>query len=235
VSVDLLSRRAAPDGVPGLVAGQVIRGLRRHGKHILFELGRGLLDVHLRMTGKLLLNGNGTHPRARIMLDEGFIVFDDIRQFGYLRWLESAEKIENLGPDALNLSSNEFAARMRSRKGRIKPALLDQSMVSGLGNIYVDEALFRARIHPCATLRRISVRRLHALHGSIAELLAEAIASGGSTISNYVDSTGARGTFQSRHKVYGREGEPCASCGGPVKRIVVAQRGTHYCPRCQRA
>jgi formamidopyrimidine-DNA glycosylase len=110
--------------------------------------------------------------------------------------------------------------------------LLNQAVIAGLGNIYVDEALFRAGVHPLA--RRLKAPRLWKLHAAILEVLHEAIEAGGSSISDYVDAEGRRGSFQERHRVYGREGEPCVTCGAAVKRIVVGQRGTHYCPRCQR-
>jgi len=144
------------------------------------------------------------------------------------------ERLARLGPDAFEISAEEFAARLKDRRGSIKPLLLNQRFLRGLGNIYCDEALFRAGIHPLAVAARLSRARVGRLHAAIQEVLGEAIASGGSSISDYVDAEGRRGWFQMQHRVYGKEGEPCPSCGAPIRRIVVAQRGTHYCPRCQR-
>jgi formamidopyrimidine-DNA glycosylase len=218
----------------GPAIGQEIQGLRRHGKYIVFTLERGYLLVHLRMTGKLLWNGARTpYTRAELWLDDGSVLrYDDVRRFGRVTW---SEELPSQGPDPLEIEAEEFAARVRARKGRIKPLLLDQKFLRGLGNIYVDEALFRARIHPRAVATKLSPARALILWRVTRELLDEAIAWGGSSISDYVDGEGKRGQFQERHQVYGKAGEPCPRCGAAIRRIVLAQRGTHYCPRCQRA
>ncbi len=234
LAFDLLSPRAASGELAERIIGQTIRGVRRHGKYILIELDRGRLAIHLRMTGKLLIGGVPTHPRAVITTTGPAIVFDDIRQFGSLCSLEPGCLPPNLGPDILDISAGDFAAILARRSGAVKPVLLNQAVIAGLGNIYVDEALFRARIHPSAKLARISSRRLLTLHTVTLELLSEAIAAGGSSISDYVDASGQRGSFQESHRVYGREGLRCPACATPIRRIVVAQRGTHFCPRCQR-
>ena len=214
------------------LTGRRIQDVQRQGKHILFRLDQGWLDIHLRMTGKLLWGtARPKYLRATLELDNGdTLQFEDVRQFGYLRW---SENLPQLGPDALGLKLDEFAALLRGRRGRIKPLLLNQARLAGLGNIYVDEALFRSRIHPLAQTFRLSRARLARLHAAVQAVLEEAIAAGGSSISDYVDAAGTRGSFQNRHKVYGREGQPCMECGTPIRRIVVGQRGTNYCPRCQ--
>jgi len=234
LAIEILATRAARPEVAAQVAGQTIQNVRRHGKYILIDLDRGALAIHLRMTGKLLASGPSTHPRARIVTGGPVIVFDDIRQFGSIAYLSPGALPPNLGPDILDLDPASFATLLAPRAGAVKPALLNQSIVAGLGNIYVDEALFRARIHPLTPLRRLSRPRLLALHAVIAQHLEEAIAAGGSSISDYVDATGNRGSFQDAHLVYGRAGQPCPTCQTPITRIVVAQRGTHLCPRCQR-
>jgi formamidopyrimidine-DNA glycosylase len=129
----------------------------------------------------------------------------------------------------------EFAARLAARRGRIKPLLLNQAVLRGLGNIYVDESLFRARIHPLASVARLAPLRVRRLHAAIQEVLRAAVEAGGSSISDYVDADGRAGSFQVQHQVYGREGAPCPRCGTAIRRIVVGQRGTHYCPGCQHA
>jgi formamidopyrimidine-DNA glycosylase len=116
----------------------------------------------------------------------------------------------------------------------VKPLLLNQSFLRGMGNIYTDEALYRAGVHPRALSWRLSRERAAKLHAAIGEVLLESIASGGSSVSDYVDSEGRRGSFQLRHLVYGKAGEPCPRCGTPIRRILVAQRGTHFCPKCQK-
>ena len=163
------------------------------------------------------------------------MLFDDIRQFGRMAWSHSLpENVARLGPDPLEIPATSFAGRLRGKRGRVKTLLLNQVFLRGLGNIYVDEALHRAGVHPLAVAERLSSKRAVALHGAIVAVLEEAIASGGSSISDYVDTAGRKGTFQDRHRVYGKEGVPCLDCGEPIVRIVVVQRGTHFCPKCQR-
>ncbi len=218
--------------------GRRIEAVRRHGKFILVELGGGLtLAIHLGMTGSLLWNAEpGPHARAVFDLDAGRLVYNDPRQFGRIELCKSLpERAARLGPDALEAGAEEFAARLASRRGRIKPLLLNQAFLRGLGNIYVDESLFGARIHPLASVERLSSARVRRLHTSIREVLSAAVEAGGSSISDYVDADGHAGSFQVHHNVYGKEGAPCPRCGTPIRRIVVGQRGTHYCPACQRA
>ena len=218
--------------------GRHIEAIRRHGKFILVELSGGLtLAIHLGMTGGLLWNAEpGPHARAVFDLDTGRLVYDDPRQFGRIELGASLpERAARLGPDALEVGADEFAARLAARHGRIKPLLLNQAFLRGLGNIYVDESLFCARIHPLASGARLSPARVRRLHAAIQEVLRTAVEAGGSSISDYVDADGRAGSFQMQHQVYGREGAPCTRCGTSIRRIVVGQRGTHYCPRCQRA
>ena len=219
------------------VKSQTVRSLRRHGKFIVLELDRGVLSIHLGMTGKLLMDATpGPYTRALFELDEGLLVYDDIRHFGRIEWsAHLPERVEALGPDALSIALPEFLALMKRRKARIKPLLLNQAFLRGMGNIYTDEALFLARIHPRAIASRLSKPRAIRLHGAMLEVLSAAIQMKGSSISDYVDAEGNKGSFQLHHQVYGREGQPCPICGTPIRRIVVGQRGTHYCPTCQRS
>ncbi len=221
----------------GPASGRRIRAVRRHGKHILVEVDGGLLDIHLGMTGKLLAGGSpGPYTRVVFRLDRGVLLFDDVRQFGRIEWSEGLpERVARLGPDALAVGLEEFRQILGRGRARIKPLLLDQKAVRGIGNIYADESLFRARIHPRARAASLSRERAARLHRAIADILTKAIELRGSSVSDYVDADGRRGTFQRQHKVYGRTGLPCPACGAAIRRIVVAQRGTHYCPRCQRA
>lgn len=225
--------RGAPDPP---VTGLMVQSVRRHGKNILISFDGGILTVHLGMTGKLLIDAETTaYTRAVITLDQGVLRYDDIRQFGRITWSEALPRhLERLGPDALSIDAEQLAAMLKPRRSRIKPLLLNQQFLSGLGNIYCDEALFRAGIHPRALASRLSRGRITRLDTAIREVLTMAIEKGGSSISDYVDADGRKGSFQLFHQVYGKEGEPCVQCATPVKRIVVAQRGTHYCPKCQR-
>jgi formamidopyrimidine-DNA glycosylase len=219
------------------LAGRTIQGIQRRGKFIVIALDRGTLTVHLGMTGKLLLEGalpggtQSTHTHGTFVLDQGVLMYHDPRQFGRIVW--NAD-LERLGPEPLEISLNHFVERLRRRKARVKALLLNQRFLAGLGNIYVDESLAIAGIHPLALASRLSVRKAAALHQAMREVLALAIQHGGSSISDYVDANGNRGWFQMLHRVYGREGEPCLACGTPIRKIIVAQRGTHYCPLCQR-
>ncbi len=222
--------------VAGLVGARII-GVSRHGKQILIELDRGLLYIHLGMTGNLLWNAvPGKYARALFELDGGTLVYNDIRQFGRVEFYpEKPAHLKRVGPDALKIDFPAFFARLKTRKGPIKPLLLNQAFLGGVGNIYADESLFAARISPRASPRRLSRKRAQALFTAIVDVLNLAIEHRGSTISNHTDACGEPGAFQTMHSVYGRTDLPCLFCGGPIKRIVLGQRGTHYCPRCQRA
>jgi formamidopyrimidine-DNA glycosylase len=213
--------------------GRTIRGVSRYGKQVLLELDRGWLLVRLGMTGALLVDSPaGAYTRAEFQLDCGRLLFDDIRQFGWFEYMDQPPV--RLGPDPLAVSPEEFASRLRSRRTEVKRLLLDQTFVRGIGNIYADEALFRAGIHPKARTEKMSPRRAERLRQEVAALLEEAIASRGSSVSDYVDAGGERGEFQLRHQVYRKHGQPCPRCGKLIRRIVIAQRGTHFCAVCQR-
>lgn len=235
-SAEFLAPRILRGADPPDVAGARILSVARHGKNIVFTLDRGVLVVHLGMTGKLLLDAAPTqYVRALFQLDDALLVYEDVRKFGRIEWSETLpERVAELGPEPLEISFEDFASRLGKRKGHIKPLLLNQRFLRGLGNIYVDEALFRAGIHPNAKAERISRERARRLYDAIRAVLLQAIEHRGSSISDYVDAEGRKGGFQDLHQVYGKEGHPCVKCGAPIHRIVVAQRGTHFCARCQR-
>ena len=223
------------------LAGQRIERLERYGKYLLLHLRRdgqaSILLIHLRMTGNLLVNGTpGEYTRASMTLDDGTaVVFKDVRKFGRWQWSERLPaRLAALGPEPLEIGRHEFTARLQSHRARLKTLLLDQEFLRGLGNIYADEALFRARLHPLRSADGVGPRKARDLHGSIQAVLRKAIDAGGTSIRDYRDSRGAEGGFQRQIRIYGRDGEPCVSCGTRVQRVVVAQRSTHFCPRCQR-
>jgi formamidopyrimidine-DNA glycosylase len=218
------------------LTGRTIRAIDRIGKHILIQLDDGVLEIHLGMTGKLLVDGEqSAHARVLFVLDGRRLIYDDVRQFGHVRWSPGLrDRVSALGPDAMSVSLEQFSQALWTRRGRIKPLLLNQTFIAGVGNIYADEVLFRARLHPKAIAARIKGERAKKLYQAITEVLTLAIEKGGSSISDYVDAEGRAGSFQLLHRVYGREGEPCEDCGTPIRRIVLGQRSAHFCPRCQK-
>lgn len=226
-------RIEAVEGVaPTDIVGQPIAAVRRYGKFIVIDLAEGMLFVHLGMTGQLLFSSETSKfTRARIHLDEGTLRYDDIRKFGKMFW---ALDYPRRGPDPLDLTADEFTTLAKRRKTRIKSLLLDQALLRGLGNIYTDEALFAAQIHPCASAAALSKKRLERLHQAILDVLHAAILAGGSSISDYVNSNGEKGSFQAQHQVYAKHGQPCPRCGAELERMLVSQRGTTFCPTCQK-
>jgi formamidopyrimidine-DNA glycosylase len=197
--------------------------------------------VHLGMTGHLLVTTPGgpvaPHTHARLRLASGReLRFVDPRRFGRLelRNLHAASGFTSPGSEPLDISALEFAALFRERHLPIKAALLNQSLLAGVGNIYADESLFRAGIRPRRRTHRITAAEYDRLRLALRDVLRHAIRLGGSSVSDYVDADGMRGFFQLKHCVYQRTGEPCRRCNTPIRRILLSGRGTHYCPACQR-
>jgi formamidopyrimidine-DNA glycosylase len=164
--------------------------------------------------------------------------YTDIRRFGRMLLVPESKLAEftgQLGQEPLEISAEEFCRKLGSRRARVKALLLDQRVLRGIGNIYADESLFRARLHPARIAANLTKKQLLALHGAVRKVLAEAIRSRGSSISDYVDSNGNRGEFQFKHRVYQRDGKPCLRCKAKIKWLVVAGRSSHFCPICQPA
>jgi formamidopyrimidine-DNA glycosylase len=238
LSAEVNSRRVTRGDhrvVEQALTGRKIIDVRRHGKQVFFELDSGVLYIHLGMTGKLLWNGVRTkYARAIVGFADGTLIYDDVRQFGRFEfYAELPEERRKVGPDALTVSFEEFLNRLKRHHGSIKTVLLNQSFIGGVGNIYADEALFAAAIHPKARADKLSKKRAQLLHEQVLAILKLAVLHRGSSISNYVDADGACGNYQQQHNVYGRAGEACPRCGKTIRRIVLGQRGTHYCPGCQ--
>lgn len=207
------------------------------------EIPGAQLLVHLGMTGRLLVSQPEVpwpaHTHAVLTLsDSRELRFVDPRRFGRLSVVRSSpEALDGYpgpGAEPTTISPEAFAKLFRGRKLAIKAALLNQSLVHGVGNIYADESLFRARIRPRKAAGRLSRAELHRLHAALQDVLARAIALGGSSVSDYVDADGVRGFFQTEHKVYGRARQACLDCAAPLKKVVVGGRTTVYCSRCQR-
>ncbi|HZB89639.1 MAG TPA: bifunctional DNA-formamidopyrimidine glycosylase/DNA-(apurinic or apyrimidinic site) lyase [Terracidiphilus sp.] len=231
--------------------GRTILAVRRVGKHIALDLGptpKSAPDaqwiVHLGMTGRLLVTTPSAevaaHTHARLTLASGReLRFVDPRRFGRLEFRDLAPGNANSqafaapGAEPLAVGPEAFAALFRGRKLAIKAALLNQSLLSGVGNIYADESLFRAGIRPRRQAGRLTRADLERLRVALVEVLKNAIRLGGSSVSDYVDANGVKGFFQLEHRVYQRTGQPCLVCRTPIRRITVAGRSTHYCPACQ--
>jgi formamidopyrimidine-DNA glycosylase len=228
--------------ISGALEGAHVERVRRVGKHIVFDLGSGKSSgarqwiVHLGMTGRMLVSTaeteipKHTHLVARLASGRE-LRFVDPRRFGRL---EVRADFSGPGAEPLSIGAVEFARLFHSSKAPVKAALLNQKLLHGVGNIYADEALFRAHIRPrrrANTLTKVELRKLHA---ALQKVLHAAIAAGGSSISDYVDADGEAGFFQIQHRAYGRQGKPCMTCKTPIKKIVVGGRGTHYCPNCQK-
>jgi len=204
---------------------------------------RFYLVIHLGMTGQLTTRPSGDpvppHTHVFFALDDGReLRYTDIRRFGRMLLVPESQIAgfrDRLGAEPLEITLEEFCARFGSRRARVKALLLDQGVLRGVGNIYADESLFRARIHPARIAQNLTQTQLTALHKSVREILTTAIRLRGSSISDYVDSDGNRGEFQFRHRVYQREGKPCFRCREKIRRVIVAGRSSHFCPRCQPA
>ena len=242
-----LTRPEDPTEVAAELTGERVVALDRRGKYLVvrFESGRVLL-IHLRMTGSLLHTPTGrpadiSHQRAVVNLDDGSdVVYRDVRRFGTWLLMEphglDPYLAERLGGEPLGraFTTKSLAARLANRKAPVKAALLDQRTLAGLGNIYVDEALWRARIHPLRPARELELEEVRALREGIKRALEAGIKRQGATLRDYRQPDGRAGSMQKEFKVYGRLGEPCDRCGTPIEKTRVAGRGTWYCPTCQR-
>ena len=223
-----------------LVGRRFVRVTRR-AKRIVIELCNGdRLLAGLGMTGRLTFTKDPAQPLAKhthvvFHTGGGELRFCDPRRFGYLTWIGDAPHDVGLGPEPLDLPAAGLARLLQTTGRPIKSALLDQALIAGLGNIYADEALFAAGIHPLTPCRDVDRDAAARLSRAIKRTLREAIDAGGSTLRDYVDGDGKAGGFQLLHRVYGREAEPCHKCRGEVIRIVLTGRSTHFCPACQPA
>jgi formamidopyrimidine-DNA glycosylase len=241
-----LVRPFDPELVAAELSGECVEGVERRGKYLIvrFESGRVLL-IHLRMTGSFRVAASGSladdpHRRAVLRLDNGSdVAYRDVRRFGTWELLEPGDLApylaRRLGPEPLGrLSSQRLGDRLRGRRTSLKAALLDQRTVAGLGNIYVDEALWYARLDPLRPAGGLDPDALKRLHRGIRRALRLGIERQGASLRDYAQPDGVSGGMQHEFRVYGREGEPCDRCGAPIAKTRVAGRGTHYCPRCQR-
>lgn len=240
----LTRRQGAPREVEAALAGRRVRGLRRRGKFFVFDLGRESLVIRLGMTGQLLWSENGEgfrpdqHTHAHLVFRGGGILYyRDIRKFGemFILSTEGVEKALGVGVEPLEPTfTPDLLQRLCRSRSRIKPLLLNQTKIAGIGNIYADEALFRAKIRPTRRAASLRPEEIRSLHRAIRAVLEAGIRHRGSSISNYRDACGRPGRFVAHHAVYHRHGQPCRVCGTAIRRILLGQRGTHFCPTCQR-
>jgi formamidopyrimidine-DNA glycosylase len=238
-------RWPVPADLARRLEGRVIERVDRRSKYLLFRVEGATLLVHLGMTGSLRAYvrapARRPHDHVDVVLHDGTTLrYHDPRRFGAMLWIADAAEthplLRHLGPEPLEAAfTDEHLWRVtRGRRAAIKLALMDNRLVVGVGNIYANEALFRAGIRPTTAAGRLSRARLARLAGAVRTVLGEAIAKGGSTLRDYVDSDGAPGAFQLTLNVYGREGEPCRACGTPIRQVRQGQRASFYCPACQR-
>ncbi len=243
--------------------GHTVQRLRRHGKYLIGELDDGCrLVLHLGMTGQLLtadsadpsvryrVQGNSrvaherrarppdVHTHLRIEFDDGGpeVRFRDVRKFGRVLLLGAGQtdaRLDKLGVDALSARGEQLFAASRKRRTAVKTLLLDQSVLAGVGNIYADEALHQCGIRPTRTAGRLSRADCEQLVRVIRAVMRDSIRRGGTTVSDFINPEGRDGSFQRWLRVYAREGEPCRTCGAEIRRIVLVQRSSHFCPRCQ--
>jgi len=250
--LDLHPRAVKPESIAPLadLAGAKITGLNRRGKFLWFELNRPyVLVAHLGMSGQFLINQKdrpgAKHVRAQFNLRRGLrsreLIFNDQRTFGWLSIEETAQGIptsaRHIAPDPFDSNFDKGAAikSFAKRNIRIKTALLNQEIMSGVGNIYADEALWRAKVHPETSTADLSTKKIARVIDCATEVMSEAIAQGGTSFDDlYINVNGESGFFEQSLSAYGQTDEPCPRCGTPIKRIVFGARSSHFCPRCQR-
>jgi formamidopyrimidine-DNA glycosylase len=245
-----------PAAIEEHLPGRQIEAVERYGKFMLLRLSAAgdanrvssngesapaWLLVHLGMTGQLA-PASGAQPREKhthvcLLLDDGReLRYTDARRFGRIAYLTEAplaEELVGFGADPLEVSADEFARRIRSRRARVKALLLDQGVLRGVGNIYADESLWRAKIHPARLGARLTGKQAETLRRALREILEKAIVMRGSSISDFLDASGEPGEYQRHHRVYGREGENCFRCRTMIRRAIVAGRSSYFCPKCQ--
>jgi len=238
-------RWGIPGDLPELLQRQIVRSVQRRAKYLLIAFDHGTLILHLGMSGSLRIQPVGTPPERHdhfdLLLDNGKLLrLRDPRRFGAVLWQQGDVKqhplLNSLGPEPLQgaFDADYLYAVTRKRKAAIKLVIMDGHVVVGVGNIYANEALFRAGIRPQLAAGKLSKERCARLTETIKQVLRAAIRKGGSSLRDYVDSDGKQGYFQQHYYVYGRTGAPCRACGTPIRQIKQGQRSTFFCPACQR-
>jgi len=235
--------RPEPAQLEQQIIGRRVQSVGRRGKYVVVELDQGYLLIHLKMSGRLLVVAAGEplegHVHVFFDLDDGRqLRFHDVRKFGRVYLVDEPEQITaGLGPEPLDddFTLDDFSRLLARRSGRLKSLLMNQQFLAGLGNIYADESLFAARLHPLRGADSLTPDEKARLYDAIRSVLGQAVDSRGTTLDDrgYVDASGRAGAFQAQIAVYGRRGQACLVCGTPVERIVIGGRSSHFCPRCQ--
>ena len=227
------------DGPPVGEAGKKVVDVRRRAKILIidFEDGSSLL-FHLKLTGQVIFDGEPSrHTRHVFKFDDGSrLVFNDVRKFGWWKYVKSSKDIEKtFGPEALEMSLETFRGLLNKRpNAKIKPLLMDQKFIAGIGNIYSDEILFAAKVQPMRRVKTLAPEEIRAIWLNIGKILKSAIKNRGTSENTYLDAMGKKGDYLKYLKVYRKEGQKCPRCGGTIKRIKIGSRSAHYCPKCQR-
>lgn len=241
----IIQRPAEPEMFCDALTGHTIQEVERRGKFLLVRLDGLVMVSHLRMEGRYGVYASDEpiekHTHVIFHFDDGTeLRYKDVRQFGTMHLFSPGEEktqapLQKLGIEPLSedFTVESLAAKLRKRRSFIKPVLLNQHIIVGLGNIYVDEALFRSKIHPLTPADSLQADQLARLHEAIIFTLQQAVDAGGSSIKSYVNGQGEMGMFQHQLQVYGQEGKPCVRCGQLIEKFVVGGRGTHTCPSCQ--
>lgn len=245
VHLPRIVREPTVDEFKALLEGQTVQTVRRRGKFLQFFFDQWVLVSHLRMEGryKVVNRCEPVEKHTHVVFhftDDTELRYRDVRQFGTMQLVrpdevETKTPVGKLGPEPLSpqFTKKWLEQALQNRKTRLKPLLLNQEFLAGLGNIYVDEALFAARLHPERSADSLTSSEIGRLYRAIQETVREAVRLGGSSVRSYVDGEGEMGMFQLKLNVYGRREMPCPACGNPIVRTVVAGRGTHLCPECQ--
>jgi formamidopyrimidine-DNA glycosylase len=221
------------------IKGVIIKNVLRKAKLLILELSnQKSLCIHLKLTGQLIYPGNPSQARVSFKLsDNNFLDYRDQRLLGELRLVDNWQElkfIKELGPEPFDLTKEDFKELIKNKKTKIKPLLMDQTVISGIGNLYACEALFRAKISPIRAANTLSEEEIETLFSEIISTLKEAIKYKGSSVDQYVQLSGNPGEYVKYHKVYDRQGKPCFVCKTPIKRITLGGRGTYFCPKCQK-
>lgn len=237
--VETIKRQLAQKIIGKKLDGRKIIGLRRRAKILMIDFADGSsLIFHLKLTGQLIFDGESQkHTRRIFKFEDGsHLTFNDTRKFGWWKLVKNTKKIEEaFGLEALDLNLKAFKDLLKKRpKAKIKPFLMDQKIIAGIGNIYSDEILFAAKINPLRQAKTLSEKEIKSIHQNIKIILENAITHKGSSVEYYLDACGKRGDYVKYHQVYQKDGEKCSRCGAIIKRLKLGGRSAHFCPNCQR-
>ena len=236
--VETLRRQLSSKIIGKKLDGRKITGLRRRAKILIIDFSDGSsLLFHLKLTGQLIFNGEpNKHTRRIFQFSDGSrLVFNDVRKFGWWKIVKNTQKLEqSLGPEALDLDLQSLKDLLGKRpNAKIKPLLMDQKAIAGIGNIYSDEILFASQVNPLRQAKSLKDEEIRRIYGNIKKILSDAIKYRGSSVEYYLDACGQKGDYAKRHKVYQKEGKKCPRCGAVIKRLKLGGRSAHFCPKCQ--